>query len=74
MTGQSRQAPGVVEVRLCGAGEDVAALAALLGAFVKHDGGVLEVLKHRGPYPNRNDPGVRVYLDVRVTGEAGESR
>jgi hypothetical protein len=61
VSGQARQAPGVVKVRLCGAPADISRIAVLLA-----DNGV-EVLDTSGSRPNRHDPGVRVYLTVRVT-------
>jgi hypothetical protein len=53
----NRTAPGVVEVRMSGAPEDIEKAIAALHA---------PVLLRRGPYPNRRDPGVRVYLTVQV--------
>jgi len=64
--GQSRRAPlpvpadGVVKVRPSGEMADISRAAELLtqaGA---------EVLDASGPRANREDPGVRVYLTVRV--------
>lgn len=57
------QAPGVVRVRLSGAVGDIEVLAALLAAP-----GVVEVIEKSAPYPNRRDPGERVYLTLKVTG------
>ena len=59
-------AEGVVKVRLSGQMTDVGCAAGLLtqaGA---------EVLDASGPRENREDPGVRVYLTVRLP--AGEDR
>lgn len=55
----TRQAPGVVKVRLSGDRADIEAAAAALA-------GVCEVLDQSGPRPNRYDPGKRVYLTVRT--------
>ena len=52
-------APGVVGVRLLGASEDVARLAAILRAVPG-----LEVIRQSGQRPNRRDSGVRVYLTI----------
>jgi hypothetical protein len=57
---QPGTAPGVVKVRLSGEPEDIDRVAAMLA---RHGA---EVLDTHGPRPNRYDPGVRVYLTVRV--------
>lgn len=51
--------PGLTEVRLSGDPAGIDAAAAVLAAGS-------EILTRRGPYPNRRDPGVRVYLTIRV--------
>lgn len=61
MSGQAAQAAGVVKVRLSGAPADISRIAALLA-----DNGV-EMLDTSGSRPNRYDPGLRVYMTVRVT-------
>ena len=63
MTGQDRPAPGVVQVRLSGDQDDAAALAGVLAAVPG-----LQILSGPdGPYPNRRQPGHRLYLTVRLT-------
>ena len=63
MTGQGPLAPGVVQVRLNGDQDDGAAMASVLAAVPG-----LEVLSGPdGPYPNRRQPGHRLYLTVRLT-------
>ena len=62
---QPATAPGAVKVRLIGEREDIyqfAALFALRG---------IEVLGSDGPRPNRRDPGVRLYLTVRMDSAGG---
>ena len=59
------QAPGVVKVRLSGAAADVELLAQLLADYA---GSGSDVLERSAPYPNRRDPGVRVYLTLQITG------
>ncbi len=49
------QAPGVVKVRLSGASQDIEFVAELLVGMV---------IDRSAPYPNRRDPGQRVYLTV----------
>ena len=66
MTGQQGLAPGVVKVRLSGALPDMEVLTAIL-----RQQDAIEVLDASSPYPNRRDPGVRVYLTVWVAGEIG---
>ena len=67
MTAAAGQAPGVVKVRLSGAGADVDMLAQLLADYAESG---LDVLERSAPYPNRRDPGVRVYLTLQITGGA----
>lgn len=62
MNGQTGQAPGVVKVRLSGEHGDVEDLAEVLTASP-----AVEVLDRSAPYPNRRDPGVRVYLTLRIS-------
>jgi hypothetical protein len=59
------QAPGIVKVRLSGAAADVDMLAQLLADYA---GSGIDVLERSAPYPNRRDPGVRVYLALQITG------
>jgi hypothetical protein len=59
MTGQASQAAGVVKVRLAGSADDIESVAALLAEHAA-------VIERSAPYPNRRDPGVRVYLTVQV--------
>jgi hypothetical protein len=61
LTGQPGQAPGVVKIRLSGAAGDVEVLAGVLSASP-----AAEVIDRSSPYPNRRDPGERVYLTVRI--------
>ena len=58
------QAPGVVKIRLSGAAPDIAAVASLLG-YAAGPGG-LDLVDMSQRYPNRRDPGERVYLTVRI--------
>ena len=67
MTGQAGQAPGVVKVRLSGELADIETVAALLGSGLGHG---IEQIERSAPYPNRRDPGVRVYVTV-LTGHKG---
>jgi hypothetical protein len=62
VTGQAGQAHGVVKIRLSGAAGDVEVLADVLSASP-----AAEVIDRSAPYPNRRDPGERVYLTVRIT-------
>lgn len=64
MTAHAGQAPGVVKIRLSGAAGDVEVLADVLSASP-----TAEVIDRSSPYPNRRDPGERVYLTVRITKE-----
>lgn len=68
MTGQTRQAPGVVKVRLSGVAEDLEVVAEILSGYP--DAGV-EVLDQSSPRRNRRDPGQRVYLTLRITEPSG---
>ena len=66
MTGQQRPAaggPGVVRVRLSGLPGDAEAMAALLTSCP----GVDVLTGPDGPYPNRRQPGHRLYLTVQLT-------
>ena len=63
MSGQDRPAPGVVQVRLSGHQADAGALAAVLASIP-----AVQILSGPdGPYPNRRQPGHRLYLTVRLT-------
>jgi hypothetical protein len=55
-------APGVLRLRVSGAGADIDALAGLLAGLP-----AVQVLDRSAPYPNRRDPGERVYLTVQVS-------
>lgn len=55
--------PGTVELRFSGELADVEALAEEVGARYR-------VTSRRGPYPNRNDPGFRVYLQAGASHRA----
>jgi hypothetical protein len=68
MAGETGLADGVVRVRFSGAAGDIDAAAALAG----QDG--IELIERSAPYPNRRDPGHRVYLTVRVRRMAGGAR
>jgi hypothetical protein len=65
VTGAAGQAPGIVKVRLSGATADVEMLAMLLADDA---GSGIDVVERSAPYPNRRDPGVRVYLTLQLTG------
>jgi hypothetical protein len=62
VTGGEGLAPGVVRIRLSGSAEDVAAVADALGVT-----GI--VLERSRPYPNRREPGGRVYLTIQLPGD-----
>ena len=62
-------AAGVVKVRLSGAPDDVAAVAALITDYDGAPG--IEIIERSAPYPNRRDPGERVYLTVRLAPQGG---
>jgi len=51
--------PRVLKVRLSGSPEDCAAAADQLAAWT---------IDRSAPYPNRRDPGVRVYLTLLIAG------
>lgn len=51
------QAQGVVKIRLSGAAEDIDIIARMLAGTV---------VERSAAYPNRRDPGVRVYLTALV--------
>jgi hypothetical protein len=68
VTGQEGLAPGAVKVRLSGELADIEAVAAVLGTGLGRD---IEQIERSAPYPNRRDPGVRVYVTVLV-GRKGE--
>jgi hypothetical protein len=58
-------AAGVVRVRLSGAAADIDALAALFpGGTAARDG--VEVIETSARYPNRREPGERLYLTLRL--------
>jgi hypothetical protein len=59
------QAPGIAKVRLSGAAADTEMLAMLLADYA---GSGIDVIERSAPYPNRRDPGVRVYLTLQITG------
>ena len=63
--GQAGQSGAVVQVRVLGEVKDIDALAAALAASP-----AVEVIHRSGPRVNRRDPGVRVYLTLRVSKEA----
>jgi hypothetical protein len=68
VSGQAGTAPGVVKIRLSGELADIEAVAALIGAGL---GQTVEEIERSAPYPNRRDPGVRVYLTLRIS-EGGQ--
>jgi hypothetical protein len=53
------QAPGIVKVRLSGAAADIEHITRLLAGTI---------IERSAPYPNRRNPGVRVYLTALVPG------
>ena len=61
---QPGTAPGIVEVRLSGAPDDVEMLATLVADYA---GPGTDVIERSTRYPNRRDPGVRVYLTLQIT-------
>jgi hypothetical protein len=63
VTAAAGQAPGIIKVRLSGAVADVELLATLLADYA---GSGLDALERSAPYPNRRDPGVRVYLTLQI--------
>jgi hypothetical protein len=62
MARQPQRAAGVVEIRLSG---DIADLDALTARLAGMPG--VEILSQSAGYPNRRDPGERVYLTARLT-------
>lgn len=64
MTRSAGLAPGVVRVRLSGAAADVGAAAAVFSGGASADD--IEVIETSGRYPNRRDPGERLYLVIRL--------
>lgn len=56
-------APGVVKVRVTGQPEDAKAVLALLA---DHDGDQVEVIGQSSAQASRYEPGVRLYLTVRI--------
>jgi hypothetical protein len=66
VTGREPVPPsGVVEVRLPGDMADILRLTEVLAQTGA------DVIETRGPRPNRRDPGVRVYMLVRVGQDGG---
>ena len=63
MSGQDRPAPGVVHIRLSGPPAGAEALAAVLASTPA----VQILTRPDGPYPNRRQPGHRLYLTLRLT-------
>ncbi len=63
MTGQAGQAPGVVKVRISGSAGDIEVISEILSGYGASG---VEVLDRSAPYPNRRDPGQRVYLTLRI--------
>ena len=61
----TEQALGVVQVRVLGEIGDIDALAAALATSP-----AVEVIHRSGPRANRRDPGVRIYLTLRISKEA----
>jgi hypothetical protein len=68
VTGQPGQAAGVVKVRLSGDPGDLEVVAEILARF---GGAGVQILDRSAPYPNRRDPGQRVYLTLRLTDPEG---
>ena len=67
MTGRElKPAAGVVRVRLLGSALDADIVAAIIAASPD-----AIVAERSRPYRNRDEPGERVYLTVRVTRPAG---
>lgn len=54
----STLAPGVVDIRLTGAPEDLAAVASRIG-------GLFDVVKQSGQYANDGGRAMRVYITIR---------
>lgn len=59
---------GAVQLRLLGEREDIEMLASLLACSGA------EILTRTGPRANRTDPGVRVYMTVRIPATRAEAR
>jgi hypothetical protein len=58
-----------VQLRVLGEREDIEMLASLLACCGA------QILTRSGPRPNRTDPGVRVYMTVRIPADTpGEGR
>jgi hypothetical protein len=64
VTGQGGQAPGLVKIPLSGDPGDIDAVAALISGGLGRE---LEQIERSAPYPNRRDPGARVYLTVLIS-------
>ncbi|HCU94783.1 MAG TPA: hypothetical protein DHU96_19610 [Actinobacteria bacterium] len=62
--GQAGQAPGVVKVRLSGEPGDIEVMTEIR----RLPRGRRRVIETSAPYPNRRDPGVRVYVTLLVNG------
>jgi hypothetical protein len=54
------------------ASDDVAIILMLLHA--EAGGGQLEITSERGPYPNRHEPGLRIYVTLRLPAAEGGPR
>jgi hypothetical protein len=67
VTTPGRVAADVVKVRLSGYPDEAAAVAAALASLP----GVQVLTGPDGPYPNRRQPGHRLYLTVRLTEPPG---
>ena len=63
---EQRLAPGMVRVRIGGTTGDANAVADVLARATG-----VEVLERSYPYENRNGPGKRVYMLLRITGRPG---
>ncbi len=61
---QPGTAPGIVKVRLSGAPDDVEMLATVVADHARPG---IDVIERSTAYPNRRDPGVRVYLTLQIT-------
>jgi hypothetical protein len=61
----------VVKIRIIGDQADAEVVAEILAAY---PGAGVEVLDRSAPYPNRRDPGVRVYLTLRIGEPEGGAR
>lgn len=67
MNRPARRAPGVVRVALSGEPADLETLAHVLTRIGLGPAGAVEVIEESRLYPNRRDPGYRLYLTVRIT-------